>query len=187
MGGNNSQSCREVKQLNAEAMALADRLDSQGRERMRPPGILGEFFDFHLAGAAQPSLVFARQASLMLGSIVMARRYRSAYGNWPVVYGLSVGTTGCGKERSRAALQYVLNEAGCIERCGARGFTSPAAVTSSLAAHPSLLVIQDEFGDLLANSKDRGQGYQRQVLSLYRELWGQAGLYDGGRALAARL
>ena len=151
------------------------------RDERRPPGILGAYFDYQLNSSPFPDVKFAQQASLILGSVALARRFTTDRKNWSLLYGVAIGETGCGKEASADALETVLEASGLGERCGPRSYTSAAGVASALAKQPAHLSVQDEFGDTLKMAQAAGQSHKRQSFSLLRQLWGMSSRGDGGR------
>lgn len=151
------------------------------RDERRPPGQLGAYFDYQLDASPFPDVKFAQQAALMLGSVALARRYKTDRKNWSVLYAVAIGETGAGKEASADCLETVLEAAGLGGRCGPRSYTSEAGVASALVRQPAHLSIQDEFGDTLKMSQAIGQSHKKQSFSLLRQIWGMSSRADGGR------
>ena len=163
--------------------SIQECLAANERERLRPPGILADFFDFHIDGAARQNAPLAQLTALVFGSVILGRRYVTDRGNWAMLYALGIANTGAGKERSRDALESVLFAAGLEARIGPRTYTSAAAVSSALQQAPVHLSIADEFGDALQGAQDRGQAHKKAHFALLREVFGMGARRDGGRLL----
>ena len=151
------------------------------RGDLRPPGALGLHYDYTLAGAKLPDPQLAQVSALTLGSIVLARRFVTDHDNWSALYFVAVARTGAGKERIRSATESVLLAAGLDSRMGPRSYTSAAAIHKALLEQPCHVSFADEFGDQLQVASGHGQGYKQQALATLREIWGQAGVFGGGR------
>ncbi|NLA68296.1 MAG: DUF3987 domain-containing protein [Gammaproteobacteria bacterium] len=149
---------------------------------LRIPGALGTFVDLCNRTAPKPQPQFAVQAALAFASIVMGRRYRTTMDNWTAMYFVNVGKSASGKEHARTVLYAALAEAGLGALIGPSGYTSDAAVFSSLHHQPAQLTIIDELGALLGNSKAQGNYHKRGALDSLTSLWGLFGssLYPQG-------
>jgi hypothetical protein len=138
------------------------------------PGMLGQAVVWINAMARKPQPLFAVQAALALGSVLMGRRYRTDNGNWPMVYFLNVGESGSGKEHPKFAVETLLEAAGLGNLIGVGRFASESGVVSSLIEKPSQFSVLDEFGKLLQGASVAQNFAARDVLKAIMEVWGRA-------------
>lgn len=124
------------------------------------PGKLGLMVDWTNATAMKPQPMFAVQAALALGSVVMGRKFRTTNDNWPSLFFLNIGVSGAGKEHAKTAIERVLRAAKFSTMSPASEYTSDSAIDSMLRAHPTHIAIIDEFGYMLkaANAKNNTNG-----------------------------
>lgn len=124
------------------------------------PGKLGLMVDWTNATAMKPQPMFAVQAALALGSVVMGRKFRTTNDNWPSLFFLNIGVSGAGKEHAKTAVERVLRAAKFSSLSPASEYTSDSAIDSMLRVHPTHIAIIDEFGYMLktANAKNNTNG-----------------------------
>ena len=124
------------------------------------PGKLGLMVDWTNATAMKPQPMFAVQAALALGSVVMGRKFRTTNDNWPSLFFLNIGVSGAGKEHAKTAIERVLRAAKFSSMSPASEYTSDSAIDSMLRAYPTHIAIIDEFGYMLktANAKNNTNG-----------------------------
>jgi hypothetical protein len=119
------------------------------------PGVLGEFLDYYHETSQQEQPAFAVQAALALGSTSLGRMWATDRNQWPTLYLICVGETGCGKEQVKKSVERVLHEAGVArDLLGGSGYTSEGAVYTALRDRPCHLTIMDEIGIILEANKD---------------------------------
>lgn len=143
-------------------------------ELLKLPGALGDFVTWVNRSAPKPQPLFAVTAALSFASIVAARRWTTSLGNWPALFFLNVGKSGCGKEHARTAIERALTACQLGDLLGPAGYTSDSAVFSALMHQPAHLSIIDEFGELLSAAKAEGNHHRRQALTMLMEVWGRA-------------
>lgn len=119
--------------------------------------------------------IFAVVTALAIGSTVAARRYKTTRNNYTSNYFLLVGKSGCGKEYARTVAEQVLADAGLENLIGPGGYTSEAAIVSSLIEQPAHLAILDEFGDLLKISSSASNHHKQGAMKLFKSIYGQFG------------
>lgn len=137
------------------------------------PGVLGEVVRLANRTAPKPQPVFAVGAALALGATCTGRRFRALPRlNWPSLYFVHVGKSGCGKEHARTVIDAVLGAADWPELIGRSGYASDSAVLSALALQPSHIAMIDEIGALLGNIQADGAFYARSAVTTLIEAWG---------------
>lgn len=118
-------------------------------ELLSPPGILGDIANYYNVTARAPQPGFAVQTALAIGSIVMARNYRSTKGNHTSLYFLNIAKSGTGKEHGKTVIEDILSKADLHDYINGSGYTSAGAVFSALLRAPKHITIIDEFGRYL--------------------------------------
>ena len=151
-----------------KAEDITEELDST---QLRPPGILGEFYDWHLSTARFPNPRLAAQSAMAFGSVVLGRRYVTSEDNWPSLYFLTIGKSTTGKNHGARTIERALDNSGLSELVGGRGYTSPGAVLSALRDKPTHLTIIDEFGDYLEACNARGNSHRKEAMSMLNEVF----------------
>lgn len=139
----------------------------------RPLGILGVVHDWIEATSRKPQPVFATQAALAFGSIVLGRRYVSSANNWPSLYFLNIGKSASGKEHAKFALERLLTACDLQHLIGPSGYTSDSGVLSSLSDQPAHLAIIDEFGKVLEAASIRQGARAASAMRALMEVWGR--------------
>jgi len=142
---------------------------------LKPPGILGELFDWHIETSRHPNKILAAQCSLAFGSVVLGRRYVTSQNNYPMIYFLTVGKSTTGKEHGKKVLERALVASGLERLIGGRGYTSPAAVLSELRDKPNHVAIIDEFGDYFEACKAVGNSHRKEAISTLVEVFSCGG------------
>lgn len=141
-------------------------------ELLEVPGALGEFVAWANRTAPKPQPQFAVQAALVLGAVVLGRRWRTTQDNYPSIYLLNVGRSGSGKEHARTAIEKTLMAAQLAHLIGPTSYSSDSAVFDKLMEAPSHVAIIDEIGSMLGNSKAQGNFHRRQSLDALVSAWG---------------
>lgn len=129
-------------------------------ELLSPPGILGDIANYYNVTARAPQPGFAVQTALAIGSIVMARNYRSTKGNHTSLYFLNIAKSGTGKEHGKTVIEDILSKADLHDYINGSGYTSAGAVFSALLRAPKHITIIDEFGRYL----EAAQGNKNTML-----------------------
>jgi hypothetical protein len=138
------------------------------------PGALGDVVAWINASARKPQPLFAVQAALALGSIAAGRRYCTDNGNWPAMYFLNVGPSGCGKEHAKYAVEAVLEASGFGKLIGVSRFASESGLLSSLLDKPAQFSTLDEFGKFLQACTAPQNYADRNTIKGLLEVWGRA-------------
>ena len=137
------------------------------------PGVLGAVVEYANRTAAKPQPDFAVASALALGSVIAGRRYIARpFGNFTSLYFVLIGKSGSGKEHGRTAIDEILTAAEWPELIGQAGYTSDAAVFSSLLLQPTHVAFVDELGALLGNAQSEGMHYARAAMTSLVEAWG---------------
>lgn len=136
------------------------------------PGMLSQVVAHMNASNRKPQPVFAVNAALSLGSLLMGQLYESSEGDRTGLYLLSIGPSGCGKENGRDVVKHVLNQAGLSALIGGEEVKSDAAVMSRVAKSPRCIFQLDEFGLLLQKfASPKAGGHEKGVVTTYMRLW----------------
>lgn len=138
------------------------------------PGMLGMAVDWINNTARKPQPLFAVQAGLALGSTILGRRYCTDNANWPSLYFLNVGPSGCGKEHAKYAVERLLESAGLGDLIGVGRFASESSVISSLIDKPAQFSVLDEFGKFLQAASVPNNFSDRNIVKALMEVWGRA-------------
>lgn len=138
-----------------------------------PPGILGEISRWITATAQKQQPELSVAAAIALASVVMARHYRSQYGNFTSLYMVMIGKSTEGKEHPGAAVEKILTAAGLESLIGGSGYTSAGAVHSALLKSPAHLARIDELGKLLKTSRGQGQANAEAAIDKLIEVFGR--------------
>lgn len=141
---------------------------------LTPPGVLGDVARYGVESAVRPIPIFAAQAALALGSVVLGRRYVTDRRNYSSLYFLNVAKSGTGKEEAKTTIEAVLTAAGQRKLVGASAYSSANAIYSALLKKPQHVAILDEFGKYLEGAATARDGYKSDVLTMFMELFGRA-------------
>jgi hypothetical protein len=96
------------------------------------PGVLNTVVDYYNETALQPQPGFAVQTALCIGSVILARRFKTVLDNFSSLYFLNISGAASGKEHSKTVVTRVLRKAGLGDRMTGAGYTSSSAVFSEL-------------------------------------------------------
>jgi hypothetical protein len=119
------------------------------------PGKLGLMVDYTNATAMKPQPMFAVQAALALGSVVMGRKFCTTSENWTSLYFVNIGVSGAGKEHAKTAIERALRAANFSSLAPASEYTSDSAIDSMLRLCPTHIAIIDEFGYMLKTASHK--------------------------------
>ena len=142
---------------------------------LRPPGVLGKFYDWHLETARFPNQVLAAQSALAFGSVVLGRRWRTTQDNWTGLYLMTLGKSTTGKEHAKKTLESALESCGLDDLCGGRGYSSVGAVVSELRSKPNHISIIDEMSGYLQACHARGNSHRKEAISMLIEVFSIGG------------
>lgn len=156
-----------------ESLNLRKEPKIERKFKIRPPGILGDVFDYALRSAPNPNEVVATQAALALGSIVLGRRYVSEANNYTSLYFLTVAKSTTGKEHGKTVIEAILEAAEIESLRGGAGYTSPGAVFSILKDKPAHITIIDEFGAYLEAARAMGNSALSEAVTTLMEAFGR--------------
>lgn len=138
------------------------------------PGVLGDILQWGLASAHKPQPHLLLQAAIATAATGVARRYRTALNNWPVLWVLGIAVTASGKEHGKSVLEECLAAAGLEGRIGGSGYTSPGAVFSTLMDKPAHVTCIDEFGKFMESSQAHGNQMRADATVMMMEAFGRA-------------
>lgn len=145
------------------------------RELETIPGVLGQAVAWINHTSRKPQPMFAVQAALAFGSVVLGRRYKTDHDNWPSLYFLNLGKSGSGKEHAKHCIEKMLHSAELGDLVGFSRYSSEPGILSGLLAKPTHISILDEFGKMLESAAGQGNYLARDVLKALLEIWGRCG------------
>ncbi len=141
-------------------------------EIINPPGILKDIADYYNATAVKPQPLFSVAAGLILGSVLMGRRYQTGlYDNYSSLYFVISAKSGTGKDHVKTVVRRILgaSDLDWLERSG--GFTAANTVIKSLERQPLQVSFWEEFGQRLkeagTNNRSLYGGVFRQLLDIW--------------------
>ena len=169
------QKTREISEPIPRKINVVITPSTDSIPNLKPPGVLGDLFEWHIETSRHPNNVLAAQSALAFGSVVLGRRYVTAQNNYPMVYFLTVGKSTTGKEHGKKTLERALVASGLERLIGGRGYTSPAAVLSELRDKPNHVAIIDEFGDYFEACKAVGNSHRKEAISTLVEVFSSGG------------
>lgn len=164
--------------------AKADEVEADGipKHLLSIPGVLGMAVDHYNLTSTTYQPQFAVQTALALGSVVLARHWKTEADNYASLYLVNLGVTGSGKEFSRRFLSKALEESGLESVIGPAKYASEAGIMSELAWKPRHVTVYDEFGRLLDSTKGSGNTNLRDAQTILMSLFGLLG--DSARPTA---
>ncbi|MGD8837103.1 MAG: bifunctional DNA primase/polymerase [Desulfobacteraceae bacterium] len=137
------------------------------------PGVLNTVVDYYNQSAIHPQPGFAVQTGLCVGSIVLARRFKTMNENYSSLYFLNISRAATGKEHSKTVVTKVLRKAGLGDRMAGAGYTSCAAVLSELIHKPAHLTMIDELGKYLESAKHPANSHRQEATTALMEAFGR--------------
>ena len=139
------------------------------------PGTLGLAVEHYNATSTTFQPQFAVQTALALGSVTLARYWKSEAENFTSLYLVNLGATGSGKEFSRKFLTKCLEESGLGALMGPSKYASEAGIFSELAWKPRHVTVYDEFGRLLDSTRNNSNPNLRDAQTFLMSLFGILG------------
>lgn len=142
----------------------------------RPPGILGDIYDYYNATSGNQQPGFAVQTALAICSVILGRSYKTSFENYPSLFLLNVGKSGTGKEHAKTVVENILFQCNHENLIAGDGYTSAGAVFSALLDRPKHISVIDEFGRYLEAGRDMkgGNHNQREANTKLMESIGRA-------------
>lgn len=113
------------------------------------PGVLGQVVDYFNVLAIRPQPQFGVQSALAIGSIVLARNWKTDRNNFSSLYLINVLESSSGKENIGDVISYILEDAGLDSLIGGGDFTSDSAIDTRLEISPKTISVVDEIGHVL--------------------------------------
>jgi len=143
---------------------------------LEPPGLLGDIVRHNLSTSMYPQPLFALAGALALLATITGRKITDQFSTRPNCYIVSLGPTGCGKDRARKLNEEILLHSGGRKLLGAGSFASHAGLISHLAEQPSQLFQIDEIHRLLATLADpRKSPHLFHIMSVLLKLYSSSG------------
>ena len=107
----------------------------------RPPGLVGDLYDWINATAGKPQPVLALAASLTYVGALGGRLVRGPCGERTNLYCLGVGPSCSGKEHARTQIKRLNRVAGITGLMGGEDVTSDAAIEMELSRQKRVLYL----------------------------------------------
>lgn len=140
------------------------------------PGILQEVVEYYNITAKKPQPQFAVSAAIVLGSVIMGRRFVTDQNNYTSLYVANLGKTSAGKEHSITVIEEILTRAGIDENIiGPPGYHSSGAVFTALENQPNHLAIIDELGLHFKSTNLSSNSNQLEAQRALMEAFGRLG------------
>lgn len=141
-------------------------------EIKNPPGLLGEIAKYYNETAVKPQPLFAVAAGLVLGSILLGRRYHTGeFGNFSSLYFVICAKSGTGKDHLKTIVRSILKAADLEWLESGGGFTAANTVVKSLERDPLQIAFVEELGirmkEAACNPRSMQNGVFRQLLDIW--------------------
>lgn len=166
----------EVPMLPSPALPPSSPPWRSENDLLQVPGLVGRIQKYMVDTALYQQPQFALAAALTLVGAACARQILGPTNSSTHIYCMAVGPTASGKEHPLKCMKQVLDEAKLDRLEGPASFTSYSAVLKKLIDKPACIAIMDEVGAFLAKGKGKNAAsYERQIFSLLRSMWSNAG------------
>lgn len=139
------------------------------------PGTLQDAVNYYNTTATRDQPQYAVQTALAIAATAMGRRWVTDYRNYPSLFLLNIGETGCGKEHGKFVIETILDASGHGTLIGPSGYTSASGVFSALIGQPCHVTVIDEFGRQLKSAAARGNQHKADSLTSLMEVFGRLG------------
>lgn len=174
---------RLVEHLNKVAsLSWSNVIDSPALSDLtNPPGLVGEIVDWIEASAEYPSRELALGPALCAVATLAGRAFETPSHARTNLYIVGLAQSGFGKDHARKCIKTLMRMAGLERFVGPARFASAPGLRQALAAFPSFMSLQDEFGGFLAKLQDtRSNGDFATIRHLLMEFFSCASsTYDG--------
>lgn len=153
----------------------------------RPPGLVGDLYEWINSTAGKPQPVLALAASLTYVGALGGRLVRGPCGERTNLYCLGVGPSCSGKEHARTQIKRLNRAAGITGLMGGEDVTSDAAIEMELSRQKRVLYLWDEVGHMFGNIKaDAGGSHKRGIIPMLMKLYSSADKTYEGKSYADR-
>lgn len=152
---------------------------------LRPPGLVGEVYDWILKTAAQPQPKFATAAALTTCGALIGRGVKDWEGGRTNLFTLANGPSSFGKQHPLSCSIKLINALN-RNRLLTGEVTSDSALETLLADFPVRVLCLDEVGDYLGSMKTAGQAnpFLKTVIPRLKSLWSCASTVYMGKTRA---
>lgn len=159
-------------------------LDTLGR----PPGLVGDLYDWINATAGKRQPILALAASLTYVGALGGRLYQGPCGERSNLYCLGVAPSCSGKEHARTQIKKLNHRAGIMNLMGGEDVTSDAAIEMELARQGAkVFYLWDEVGHMFGSIKDAGaSGHRKNIIPMLMKLYSSADKTYEGKSYADR-
>lgn len=123
-----------------------------------PPGLVGQIMDWIVDSSSYPSRALALGPALCAVATLAGRAFETPSHARTNLYIVGLAESGFGKDHARKCIKNLMEEAGLGRLVGPSRFASAPGLRQSLAAFPSFMSLQDEFGGFLAKLQDQRSG-----------------------------
>lgn len=168
----------DLKSHLMDARSIFKKRESvQLRDMPELPRMVREIASYFNATSYKDQPLFAITTGLAIGSIVCSRYFcTEPYKAYTSLYLINIAKSGTGKEHIRRTINKIMRAAGCPTLVESGGYTSAAAVLSTLYEKPRHLMIVDEFSHDVRASKQKGETHRKEANTKLMEAYG---LCDG--------
>lgn len=138
-----------------------------------PNGFLGDVLSYYRMTTGRPITGFGVMAALATASIILGRNFYTDFENPSMLYFLTVGESGIGKEHGKTVIETVLHETNNLHLLAGFGYSSKSAVISTLVCKPRHITIIDEFEKYLKRAGGQNESNLKGAVEEIIQIWGR--------------
>lgn len=175
-----------VVEIQAESSQNLSEIQAESKhdqELVIPRGLIKDTVDWILSCALQPQPELTLLNVISFAGAVFGRRYEyDKFGTRTNMYLVGIANTGDGKDHSRKCIKKLAELSNLSRFVGPDAIKSGEGVLTMLMKKPSVLMMLDEFGMLMASiGGSNAQPYLRSCAKIFTELYSSSSvLYQGG-------
>lgn len=140
-------------------------------EIFNPPGVLKDIADYYNETAVKPQPLFAIAAGLILGSVVLGRRYVTNQQNYTSLYFVVAAKSGTGKDHIKQVVREILSAAELSWMEQGEGYTASNTVIKALERQALQLSFFEEIGQRLKDAGDNPKSLSKGVFRKLLDVW----------------
>jgi hypothetical protein len=150
-------------------------------------GLIKDIVDFILSQSRFPRPVLAMAAAVSFLGALMGQKYKTETGLRTNVYFVGLAKSGSGKDAARKAIKRLAMHGDALDYLGEERLASGPGLIASLADFPKKWYPLDEFGRMLQSMTGKNaDGYRREIITNFMQLYSSAGSVFQGTAYADR-
>ncbi len=164
--------------VDAVRPAVASKPISLGRQReaemdalTHVSGLVGELVDWITATSMKPNRTLAFAGALAVVGTLAGRNYETETSLRTNIYTIGLAPSAFGKDHVRSCFNILIERACCGEWLGGDEIASGTGMRRRVEAHPAMLYIIDEFGELMRKMGDARSAHHVQIRGLLLRLF----------------